>query len=65
MTSIEDLLRLRNEILQQPIGGVLLAYLQDYITAESCNNRNAEQIKGMCELVQQIKLIPQKVEKRK
>jgi hypothetical protein len=65
MTSIEDLLRLRNEIIQQPIGGVLLEYLSDYITAEACKNRNAEQIKGMCELVQQIKLIPQKVENRK
>ena len=51
MTSIEDLLRLRNEIIQQPIGGVLLEYLSDYITAEACKNRNAEQIKGMCELV--------------
>jgi hypothetical protein len=62
MTSIEDLLRLRNEIIQQPIGGVLLEYLSDYITAEACKNRNAEQIKGMCELVQRIKDIPSKVE---
>jgi hypothetical protein len=65
MTAREDLLRLRNEVIQQPIGGMLLAYLQDYITAESCNNRNAEQIKGMCELVQQIKNIPKKLENRK
>lgn len=65
MTTIEDLLRLRNEILQQTIGGVLLAFMQDYITAESCKNRSADEIKGMCELVQQLKDIPQKVEKRK
>jgi hypothetical protein len=65
MTSIEDLLRLRNEIIQQPIGGVLLEYLSDYITAEACKNRDAEQIKGMCELVQRIKDIPQRIENRK
>lgn len=65
MTNIEDLLRLRNEIIQQPIGGVLLEYLSDYITAEACKNRNAEQIKGMCELVQRIKDIPQRIENRK
>ena len=64
MTSIEDLLRLRNEIIQQPIGGVLLEYLSDYITAEACKNRDAEQIKGMCELVQRIKDIPQRIENR-
>lgn len=65
MTNIEDLLRLRNEIIQQPIGGVLLEYLSDYITAEACKNRDAEQIKGMCELVQRIKDIPQRIENRK
>lgn len=65
MTSLEELLQLKNELISQPIGGVLLAYLQDYITAESCNNRNAEQIKGMCELVQQIKNIPLKIKNRK
>jgi hypothetical protein len=64
MASIEELVQLRNDLLMQPIGSVLLAYLQDYITAESCNNRNAEQIKGMCELVQQLKNIPKKLDKR-
>ena len=57
----ELLLSIRNQILQQPIGGVLLSYLQDYITAEACKNRNADEIKGMCELVQQIKEIPENV----
>ena len=63
MTKREILLRLRNDLLQQPIGSMLLDYLSDYITAEACGvNRNAEQIKGMCELLQRIKDIPQKVE---
>jgi hypothetical protein len=61
MASIEDLLKLR-DLIHQPLGNVLIAYLQDYVTSEACNNRNAEQIKGMCELVQQLKNIPNKVE---
>ena len=63
MNDREDLLTLRNDLILQPTGGLLLEYLTDYITAEACKNRNAEQIKGMCELVQQIKDIPKKVEK--
>ena len=65
MTTREDLLRLRNDLIQQPLGGVLLEYLSDYITAEACKNINAEQIKGMCVLLQRIKDIPQKVENMK
>lgn len=61
MTDREDLLTLRNDLLQQPIGGVLLNFLHDYITAEACKNRDAQQIKGMCELIQQIKDIPQQI----
>lgn len=57
----ELLLSIRNQILQQPIGGVLLNCMQDYITSEACTGRSAEEIKGMCALVQYVKEIPDNV----
>lgn len=59
-----NLIKLRNELLNTPLGDALLEYLQDIITDEACKvNKNAENIKGMCEIVQRIKDIPQRVEK--
>ena len=58
-----NLIRLRNELCNTSLGTVLLEYLQDIITDEACKvNKNAENIKGMCEIVQRIKDIPQRVE---
>ena len=60
---VENLVLLRNDLFNSKTGERLLAYLQDYITKEACmTNRNPETIKGMCEIVQRIKEIPQKVE---
>lgn len=61
---IENLLKIRN-YLNCSQGQLLVDYLSDYITANACKSRDASEIKGMCELLQQIKLIPQKVEQRR
>lgn len=59
----EELLRLRNELIHTELGALLLMYLQDYITDESCKVAdNSREIKGMCQLVQQIKKIPKVAE---
>ena len=59
----EELLRLRNELINRDLGDLLLVYLQDYITDESCKvGDNSREIKGMCQLVQQIKKIPKVAE---
>jgi hypothetical protein len=58
---IENLIRLRNYIVTTE-GSLLLDFLSDYITENSCKAREASEIKGMCELLHQIKTIPSKVE---
>lgn len=57
----ENLVKVRN-LLATAEGNALVTYLSDYITSNACKNREASEIKGMCELLQQIKLIPDKVE---
>lgn len=57
----ENLVKIRN-LLATADGKLLVNYLGDYITDNACKNRDASEIKGMCELLQQIKLIPGKVE---
>lgn len=58
---IENLVKIRN-YLKAEEGQLLVNYLTDYITENACLKREPSEIKGMCELVQQIKLIPNKVE---
>ena len=65
MTSREDLLRLRNDLIQKDLGNILLAFMQDYVTEQSVKNLDATEIKGMCRLIQQLKDIPEKVEQIK
>jgi hypothetical protein len=57
----ENLIRLRNYIVTNE-GSLLINFLSDYITENACKSREASEIKGMCELLQQIKSIPNKVE---
>ena len=61
---LEELTSLRNTI-QSYEGKLLLAYLQDYVTNQACLKREASEIKGMCELIQQIKDVPKTVEKKR
>ena len=57
----EYLLKLRNELSQTQLGDILLDYLQDFITSEGCKATvSGDAIKGMCQIVQQIKDIPTK-----
>ena len=65
MTSREDLLTLRNELIQRDLGSILLAYMQDYVTEQAVKNLDAIEIKGMCRLIQQLKDIPKTVEQMK
>lgn len=62
--NIEDLIELRN-YLNQHGGQLLVNYLSDYITENACKQRDASEIKGLCELLHQIKLIPNKVEQKR
>lgn len=61
---IDELVRVRN-VIQSYEGQLLLSYLQDYITENACKNRDASELKGMCELVQRIKELPTLVEKKR
>lgn len=61
---IDELVRVRN-VIQSYEGQLLLSYLQDYITENACKNRDASELKGMCELVQRIKELPALVEKKR
>lgn len=65
MTSREDLLTLRNDLIQRDLGKILLAYMQDYVTEQAVKNLDAIEIKGMCRLIQQLKDIPKTVEQMK
>lgn len=65
---IQDLIELRNYLNQSTgkiLVNLLVNYLSDYITENACKQREASEIKGMCELLQQIKLIPNKVEQKR
>ena len=64
MANREDLLTLRNDLIQRELGNILLAYLQDYVTEQAVKNLDATEIKGMCRLIQQIKDIPKEVDKK-
>ncbi|MCM1003567.1 MAG: hypothetical protein NC408_04425 [Candidatus Gastranaerophilales bacterium] len=56
----DDLVLLRN-YLQQSEGKLLVNFLSNYITENACRQREASEIKGMCELLHQIKTMPNKV----
>ncbi|MCD7779812.1 MAG: hypothetical protein LUH05_03990 [Candidatus Gastranaerophilales bacterium] len=61
---MENLVKLRN-YLELKEGGLLITYMSDYITENACKNREASEIKGMCELLHKVKSIPNEVNKRK
>lgn len=61
---IETLVKLRNYISCDE-GKLLIEYLSDYITDNACKRREPYEIKGMCELLQQVKSIPDEYNKRK
>ena len=61
--NIDNLYLVRN-FLQTDTGDLLINYLSNYITENACKNREASEIKGMCELLHQIKKIPQLVDKK-
>lgn len=61
---MDNLVKLRN-YLECKEGCLLITYMSDYITENACKNREASEIKGMCELLHRIKSIPNEVNKRK
>ncbi len=61
MENIEDLVKLRNFVNSRD--GILLEkYISDYITTLACSGIEANIIKGMCMLFNEIKNIPEKYE---
>lgn len=63
MAEIQDLVTIRNEILNTPCGDVLLKFLHDFITDCATRNCDSAEIKGMCRIVQELKDVPKKLEK--
>ena len=61
---LEDIILIRNTLNTRG-GQLLISYCSDYITANACLTRSGEEIKGMCELLEQIKRVPQEVEKKR
>ena len=41
-------------------GEVLIKFLTKYITSLACTSKEASEIKGMCEIVEQLIRIPEK-----
>jgi hypothetical protein len=61
---IEYLVKIKN-LLGTVEGKLLMEYAQDYITKQAFKQRDASEIKGMCELIEQFKQIPKKLEEKK
>lgn len=58
----EELLIIRNEIINAKCGDILLRFLHDYITECATKNCDSAEIKGMCRLVQKFKDIPKDID---
>jgi len=59
-----NLILLRNAIRNTQEGRLLIEYLSDIITSHAINPaKNAEQIKGMAELLHEIKTLPDKADR--
>lgn len=65
MAEREDLLAIRNEIHQRDVGKSLFAFLHDKVTDYATKNLDAIEIKGMCRLIQDLKDLPEVVQKIK
>ena len=62
MTDLQDLVTLRNELINKPLGDVLFNFIHDFITEEACKCIDSREIKGMCRLAEELKKIPSKLE---
>ena len=65
MADLQELIKLRNELINTPLGDCLFKFLHDFVTEESCKNIDAMEVKGMCRLIQELKSIPSKLEVKK
>lgn len=65
MAEKDDLLALRNNINQAPIGEILFRFLHNKITDYAVKNLDAMEIKGMCRIIQDLKNIPKMVDQIK
>ena len=54
---------MRNELFNTALGSVLFDYLHDKVTDYAAGNLDAVEIKGMCRLIQDLKNIPEIVER--
>lgn len=62
--NIEELVLIRNMLVTKE-GKLLISFLSDYVTSNACKQREASEIKGMAELLHQIKQVPQMVEDKR
>lgn len=60
---IDELIQLKNLIVTKE-GELLINFLSDYVTQNACLKREASEIKGMAELLHQIKSIPDLVRQK-
>ena len=61
----EYLLKLRNELVQAPLGCLMFEYLHDYATAYVGKKIAKEDIAGFLQCIQVLKDIPSLVEQKK
>ena len=59
---IDNLIKIRN-CLNTLDGKLIITYLGDYITSKACMDKNPSEIKGMCELLEYLKRVTDKVER--
>ena len=62
MADLQELIKLRNELINTPLGDCLFSYLHDFVTEEACKNIDAMEVKGMCRLIQELKNVPSKLQ---
>ena len=62
MADVQELIKLRNELINTSLGTCLFRFLHDFVTEESCKNIDSTEVKGMCRLIQELKSIPGKLQ---
>ena len=65
MAERQDLLVIRNEIINADCGVILLRFLHDFVTDCATRNCDPAEIKGMCRMLQAFKDIPSEIDKRR
>jgi len=57
----EKLLKIRNDLICTETGAVLFDFMHDFVMQEACKSINADELKGMCRLIQELNSVPAKI----